>query len=58
MTSLEKPSIAEFYFISVCLFLINIFKIRLGWNREVDGQTIHITDVLEQLEEIKDFDIL
>ena len=24
--------------------LINIFKIRLGWNGEVDGQTIHLTE--------------
>ena len=42
MTSLGQPSLAEFNLI-FCLFLIDIFKIGSSWNREVDGQTIHLT---------------
>ena len=31
-------------FLKMIQNLINIFKIRSGWNKEVDGQTIHLTE--------------
>ena len=30
------------------IHLINIFKICPGWNEEVDGQTIYLTEILFQ----------